>query len=104
MSVIVSPNGAAIMSEEQNCRNERRLTPQALNRSSIVPRSIESTTGDPVTGIPQDRKAEIVCLVPKGLTKASRVSLNAVAIGEEGTESINRSLRHDANELMIHHL
>ena len=72
MPVIASPNAAAIISDEQNCRNERQLTPQALNRPSIVPRSVETTVGDPGTGIPQNSKTKSVCLVPKGLAKVPK--------------------------------
>ena len=74
MSVIANPKGAAIINDEQNCRKERRLTPQVLNRSSIVPRSFELTAGDSDTGIPQVGR-ESGCPAPKALTRIQNKSI-----------------------------
>src|SRR5208337_455809 len=47
LSVIARPNGAAIIREEQNWRNPRRLMPHRIRRSSMVSRTLEESTRGP---------------------------------------------------------
>src|SRR5208337_3247765 len=47
LAVIARPNGAAIISEEQNCRKARRLMPHRIRRSSMLSRALEEATSEP---------------------------------------------------------